>query len=263
MQDFLWLIPLGVVVGAIGTLIGAGGGFVLMPILLLAYPSDSPDLLTAISLSVVFCNGASGSVAYGRMRRIDYRSGLVMAAAAVPGAILGAMITGYLPRGPFDLVLGSLLVLASAFLLWHPRPEGKGGHALAPELAGRTRMGTYNLPLAVGLSFVVGVISSLIGVGGGIIHVPAMVHLLNFPVHVATATSHFILALTALAGTGVHAARSDMTAGWVRIIGLGIGMVVGAQAGAWLSSRLHGRWIIRILAIVLGLVGVRVLLLAL
>ena len=91
MVDYLWLIPLGFAVGACGTLIGAGGGFVLMPILLLVYPKDSPDLLTAISLAVVFCNAASGSVAYGRMRRIDYRSGLLMSAAAVPGAILGAM----------------------------------------------------------------------------------------------------------------------------------------------------------------------------
>ena len=123
------------------------------------------------------------------------------------------MATGYVPRRVFDAVLGVLLVLASGFLLWHPRPEGKAAAPLLPADAGRTRFGTYSTPLAVGLSFLVGVVSSLIGVGGGIIHVPAMVHLLGFPVHVATATSHFVLALTALAGTGVHLAQGDIVTG--------------------------------------------------
>ena len=72
----------------------ARGFFVLMPILLLAYPDDSPDLLTAISLAVVFFNALSGSIAYGRMRRIDYKSGLLMAATALPGAVIGARRIG-------------------------------------------------------------------------------------------------------------------------------------------------------------------------
>jgi uncharacterized protein len=268
MESYLWLIPLGFAVGAYGTLIGAGGGFVLMPILLLVYPQDSPDLLTAISLAVVFFNATSGSVAYGRLGRIDYRSGLMMSAAAVPGAVIGALVTGHVPRGAFDVVLGSLLLAVAAFLIWRPQPvpraAGSGGRRPTPaDAAGTNRFGTYSAPLAVGLSFVVGFISSLVGVGGGIIHVPAMVHLLGFPVHVATATSHFILALTALTGTGVHLMQSDMTAGVQRLIGLSIGAVIGAQVGAALSARIHGKWIIRGLAIALGLVGVRVLMLAL
>jgi hypothetical protein len=268
MIQYLWLIPLGFAVGAYGTLIGAGGGFVLMPILLLAYPDESPDLLTAISLAVVFFNALSGSVAYGRMRRIDYKSGLLMASAALPGAVLGALTTGHVPRQAFDIVLGILLVGVAAFLIWRPHPQASratGGSAGALLLANEMnvrRYGTYSMPVALGLSFLVGFISSLVGVGGGIIHVPAMVHLLGFPVHVATATSHFILCLTALTGTGVHIAQSDLAAGLGRIVGLSIGVVVGAQVGAVLSQRIHGKWIIRGLAIALGMVGMRVLILA-
>jgi uncharacterized membrane protein YfcA len=268
MEPYLWLIPLGFAIGAYGTLIGVGGGLVLMPVLLLAYPGDSPDLLTAISLAVVFLNALSGSIAYGRMHRIDYRSGLVMAAAAVPGAAVGAITTAHLPRGAFDLVLGGLMLAVSVFLIWRPQPAAprapapSGGRIPTPAWAGTNRFGTYSARTAVAVSFMVGFISSMLGVGGGIIHVPAMVHLLGFPVHVATATSHFILALTALTGTGVHFAQTDMMAGINRIVGLGIGAVVGAQVGAAISTRIHGNWIIRGLAVVLGLVGIRVLVLA-
>jgi uncharacterized membrane protein YfcA len=84
--DTAGLIGLGLLVGAFGTLIGAGGGFVLVPVLLILYPQDSPALVTGISLAVVFFNAASGSVAYVRMRRVDMASGLMFAAATGPGS---------------------------------------------------------------------------------------------------------------------------------------------------------------------------------
>ncbi len=116
MQHYLWLIPLGFVVGALGTLIGAGGGFVLMPVLLLLYPLESPGTITSVSLAVVFCNALSGSWAYARMARIDYKSGLLFAAATVPGAIAGALSTNYLPRRAFNGVFGVLMIVAGPFL---------------------------------------------------------------------------------------------------------------------------------------------------
>ena len=94
---------LGIVIGAYGTIIGAGGGFVLMPILLLLYPEQSPELLTAISLAVVFFNASSGSAAYARMKRIDYKSGIIFSIATIPGAILGSISTSYINRNVFHL----------------------------------------------------------------------------------------------------------------------------------------------------------------
>ncbi|MBP1740486.1 MAG: putative permease [Deltaproteobacteria bacterium] len=96
-------MALGFGVGAYGTLIGAGGGFVLMPLLLILYPKESPEILTSISLAVVFFNALSGSEAYGLMRRIDYRSGLMFAAATVPGAVVGAMNTSHVPSPTFAI----------------------------------------------------------------------------------------------------------------------------------------------------------------
>jgi hypothetical protein len=81
------LALLGLGVGAFGTIVGAGGGFILTPLLLILYPQDSAETITAIGLVAVFFNASSGSLAYARQRRIDFRSGLVFAAATLPGAI--------------------------------------------------------------------------------------------------------------------------------------------------------------------------------
>ena len=111
--EYLWLLPVGLLIGVFGTLIGAGGGFILVPILLLAYPDEKTELITGISLAVVFFNASSGSLAYARMKRVDYKSGILFSIATIPGAVLGALSTAYVPRGVFDLSFGLLMVVAA------------------------------------------------------------------------------------------------------------------------------------------------------
>jgi uncharacterized membrane protein YfcA len=270
VDQYLWLIPLGFVIGAYGTLIGAGGGFVLMPILLLLYPNENPEILTSISLAVVFFNALSGSGAYARMKRIDYKSGLLFSIATIPGAILGALTTAYVSRRLFDAVFGILMIAASAFLLMRPRKQQETkfiatSHRITRNLVeadGTKHTFSFSPKVGVGLSAVVGYVSSLLGIGGGIIHVPALVRLLNFPVHIATATSHFMLVIIALTGTVVHILSGSYSHGFHRTIALAVGVLLGAQLGALLSKRMKGRWIIQTLAIALAFVGVRILMIA-
>jgi uncharacterized membrane protein YfcA len=70
--EFLWLILLGLFAGGYGTIVGAGGGFIIAPTLLFMYPTAAPETITAISLAVVFANALSGTLAYARSKRIDY-----------------------------------------------------------------------------------------------------------------------------------------------------------------------------------------------
>jgi uncharacterized membrane protein YfcA len=274
MVTILLLVLLGITVGAYGTLIGAGGGFVLVPVLLLLYPQLAPTTITSISLAVVCANAASGSAAYARMKRIDYQTGRLFALATIPGAVGGVFATGLFSRGPFDMLLGALLVLLALWLVVQPRMEataepahGQSGRT-APGRVTRTLVDargtaytyTYNRWLGLGLSAIVGFLSSLLGIGGGIIHVPAMVQLLDIPPHVATATSHFVLAMTSGAGAAVHLVRGNYHAVALRTIALAAGVVPGAQLGAVLSARIQGAWIIRLLALALALVGLRLLL---
>ncbi|XCH79132.1 MAG: sulfite exporter TauE/SafE family protein [Candidatus Dehalobacter alkaniphilus] len=270
MEQFLWLIPLGFIVGTFGTLIGAGGGFILVPVLLLLYPGQSPETITSISLAVVFFNALSGTFAYRKMKRIDYKSGLIFSAATLPGSILGAFTTSYIPRNIFDGIFGVLLIGASVFLLLRPKKEGDlakevpKGHMIRTltDMEGNTYSFSYNPVVGISLSLIVGYISSLLGIGGGIIHVPALVHLLDFPVHIATATSHFILAFMSLSGSVVHLASGVLSKGMWQTLALAIGVLFGAQLGARLSKRFHGVWIIRCLAVALGLVGIRIFIMA-
>jgi uncharacterized protein len=90
-----------------GTLVGAGGGFVLAPALLLLYPGEAPETITSISLAVVFSNALSGTLAYAKSNRIDYRYGIIFSLATAPGAILGALATTGMSRGKFDLSFGA------------------------------------------------------------------------------------------------------------------------------------------------------------
>ena len=271
-EHYLGLIALGIAVGAYGTLIGAGGGFVLMPVLLLLYPNQSADLLTSISLAVVFFNALSGSEAYALMKRIDYRSGLLFAGATIPGAVLGALNTSYIPRRLFDLIFGILLIAAAIFLTSRPRQgvtsckaSRFGQYCVARRLVdshGTEYQYSFNYFLGMAISVVVGYVSSFLGIGGGIIHVPALSYFLGFPVHIATATSHFVLAVMALTGTLVHIVTGTFAHGAHRTMALAIGVLVGAQIGARLSDKIQGRWIIRGLAIALGVVGLRILAIA-
>jgi len=267
MLERLRLIPVGFVIGTYGTLIGAGGGFALVPMLLLVYPLEAPEVITSISLAVVFFNALSGSVAYARLGRVDYRSGFLFAAATVPGAILGALTTFSIPRPLFDLLLSVLMVVASLFLVFHTHPQnGSRGrsaqgclHRNLVESDGTSHTFHYSPKLGVALSAGVGYLSSLLGIGGGIIHVPALVHLLNFPVHIATATSQGVLTIMALTGTTVHIVAGSFHHGIRRTIALSIGVLLGAPLGAFLSKRIGPGWIIRALALALGLVGIRLL----
>jgi uncharacterized membrane protein YfcA len=275
--QYLWLLPLGLVVGAFGTLIGAGGGFILVPTLLLLYPNEKTELITGISLAVVFFNALSGSLAYSRMKRVDYKSGIIFSLATIPGAIFGAIATAYIPRRAFDLTFGTLMIVGSALLVLSTRrpraalqsrdetrrsatqQPGWTAREFVDALGARYRY-AYNPMVGILLSGLIGFISSLLGVGGGFIHVPVLTRLLNFPVRVATATSQFVLAVMALTGTLVHIVNGVFVHGVRRTLILAVGVVIGAQFGAALSNHVRGRMIIRGLAAGLALVGLRLIL---
>ena len=261
-------VLLGLAVGTLGTLIGVGGGFVLMPVLLMLYPNEPSAYLTATSLSVVFFNAVSGSVAYARQRRIDYKSGLIFAAAAIPGTIIGASATDLVSRDTFNAVFGIALIAGATFLIFKPHGKKEAQYGL-PEAGLTTRsfidsqgnLHTYSFKLYKGviISLFVGVLSSFLGIGGGIIHVPALVYLLNFPVHIATATSILMLAIMSFSGVCTHLVSGTLDHGFLGIVCLAAGVICGAQIGARLSKCCKGRGIILVLSFVLICVGLRFL----
>jgi len=109
------------------------------------------------------------------------------------------------------------------------------------------------------LSAAFGFVSSFFGIGGGFLYVPALIYLLKFPIHKAKAISLFILTISAFSGSVTRIMTGAFHQGVRRAIALSIGAIIGAQMGANLSRRLRSVWIIKSLAVALGLVGIRLL----
>ena len=269
MESSIIIVTAGLLIGAIGTLIGAGGGFILVPLLLIFYPELEPETITAISMAVVSVNAISGTFAYARSGRIDYRAGVVFALYTIPGSILGVFTIQYIPQHLFNVLFGILLIGLSIYLFFRNRKaaasepvikEGYTRHTLT-DRKGNVYDYSYNPVIGNLVSVIVGYISPLLGIGGGIIHVPAMSNWLRFPVHVATATSHFILAVMATVSVITHAISGtyDNEATVKMILLLALGVVPGAQIGALLSHKIKSNVIIQSLAVCLILVGVRIL----
>ncbi len=247
---FPWgvLSLIGVGTGIVGSVTGAGGGFLLVPILLVAYPGDSVQAITSISLAVVAVNAFSSTVAFARLGRIDWKAGSVFAAASVPTAVLGALATKVLPRGSFDIGFGIFLCALAFYLAFRARAT-----------EGARRPTEVNIPKGAVLSGAIGFFSSLLGIGGGFIQGPMLTQLLGYPVQVATATSQYILTFMAVTGTITHVLSGEFETGIRRTIALGIGVMIGAQVGARLSSRVSGGWVLKALAFGLLLAGLRLI----
>jgi uncharacterized membrane protein YfcA len=263
---------LGLLAGAYGTLIGAGGGSLIVPALLLLFHYDVHTVV-GTSLCAVFANAVSGTFSYARQGRIDYGNGMTFAAAVIPGALLGAGLAHFISLKLFGALFGTLMLILGLVVLRQKEnpllglPErallSQAYFNLKLKLTRVTdRRGEryeYFVDVRKGLliSFVAGVLSSLLGIGGGILHVPAMILWLGFPRHLAVATSHFVLAISSLAGVLMFAWQGSIR--WEGALPLALGAVIGAQIGAEASKHLSGTWIIRLLSIALIGVGLRML----
>jgi len=270
--SYALFIALGFGIGTVGTLIGAGGGFILVPLMLLLFPDLSAQSITAISMAIVAINATSGSVAYMKSKRIDYRSGILFAVATIPGSVLGVLTTQVIPRTLFNIIFGIILFVVSGYLFAFggkrkplPRKTVQSGHTVRrfTDGDGHEYTYSYNLRHGIILSTLVGFFSPLLGIGGGIIHVPAMTEWLLFPAHIATATSHFILAIMATVSVIVHLVEGSYSQYLITlIVPLAIGVIPGALVGARLSKKVNGIFIVRALAVCLAIVGIRILWLA-
>jgi len=262
------LVALGLFAGGYGTIVGLGGGFLLVPAFLLM--GFDPRVAAGTSLAVVFANGASGTISYLRQKRVDVSTAVLFAVAGMPGAWLGAYVDQWIPQRLFSIVFALLLAWVGVRLLMpqriepddamevaarddEPRPGLRPGTSAAyvtrdfVDAQGMRHAYRYHVAAGTIISFFAGFVASTFGIGGGIIQVPAMVYLFGFPAHVATATSHMIIALTSLVGSISHGLYGDIK--WAEALLVGAGAIVGAQVGARLAKRVPAVPLMRLLAV--------------
>lgn len=222
-------------------MVGLGGGFILVPILRLAF-AMGPAEAAGTSLCLVVANSASGAFTYFLQRRIDVRLGLAIAAGGFPGSIAGAITVNHLSARAFDWIFAAVLLIVAADMMLN-RERRAGSRSDAAAAAARKPM-SYRVALLLGL--VVGFVSSLFGIGGGIVVVPSLLYFSTLPAHAISATSHFAIFLTSPVGLISHLAQHDVRVG--SIAPLVIGGLLGGPVGAHLSARLKSHQLLMLVA---------------
>ena len=202
MIEFVELFVVGIGVGAFGALVGIGGGMIMVPLFMLTMMApngstfENVQQVIGTSLFGVLLNALSGTWAYIRQHKVMFRAAVPFALATVPGAFMGSYITDYFTGNSFSLIFGSALCILA--ILMYSKSKSKKANVSSVNFSVETAH--FNVLLGVALSFIVGFLSSILGIGGGVIHVPMMVFILGFPAHIAVATSTFILMVRLLRG---------------------------------------------------------------
>jgi uncharacterized protein len=241
------LIIIGLGAGTLGSMIGVGGGIIMTPAL--AFIGLIPSHIASTSLIAVTSTSVSSTIAYSKQKRIDYRVGLKMAALSIPGAITGAFLSSEISTGSFKVYFAILLTLTGIYIAYRnsiikEKPDTK------------SKSMSFYLMFCAG-SFGAGIISSLFGVGGGIVFVPMMVIILGMAMLRAGPTSQLTLLITSLAGVFTHTilGHSD----YIYAISLSAGAFVGGQIGARLSCCIKESILQKILSISLIAVAVKLI----
>ena len=230
----------------LGTIIGAGGGLVFVPLFMYWFPEWSPSMIVGTSLFSVMCNAVSGSIAYIKQKKVLISAAIVFSLATLPGAILGAQMSGWFSGKGFMLCASGLIGFKN-----FRKGERKEESLTLDQL-------TYSKPIGISISFFVGFISSIFGIGGGLIHVPALIYLMGFPTHMATATSQSILAVSTMIGVITHLLENHIV--FSIAIPTSIGAIFGAQVGARIAKRLKAKSILALMSVAVFALAVRLIL---
>ena len=273
----LLIIALGGLVGVLSGMFGVGGGFLTTPLLI--FYGIPPSVAVASATTQITGASVTGVMAHMRRGGVDMRMAAVMIVGGMIGSLFGAAIfRALLASGQIDVVIGSLYVLLLGYIgalmlkdalialgyVGTKAPVARPRHnRWVASLPLRWRFyssGLYISPLApFAMGFGAGILTMILGVGGGFILVPAMIYILGMPARVVIGTSLAIILVISAGATLVH----SLTTRSVDIVLAGLlllGGVVGAQYGAVLATKLKPDYLRLALAVVILLVGLRMLL---
>jgi uncharacterized membrane protein YfcA len=243
------LVLAAVIAGLIGSLTGLGGGVVMIPLLVVLFAASVPVAIGTGFVTILATSSATGA-AYVRDRLSDIRIGMFLEIATVPGALIGATATVFITHANLSSAL--LIVLGIVLLATIPvglsrwnvevpaeRPQGPWARRMGLTGEYHDRFLDRDVPYraararpALAVMFSAGVVSGLLGIGAGVLKVLALERAMNLPMKVATATSNFMIGVTAAAGAGVM-----LAAGYVNPV-IAAPAAIGTAAGAYLGSRI-------------------------
>jgi uncharacterized membrane protein YfcA len=272
----LWaLCGVGLIAGLLGSMLGVGGGLIIVPVLTLALHLPI-QVAVGSSLVAIVANACTAAGIYTKARLTNIKLGLLLETTTIPGAIIGGFAAAAIAPSILNALFGLLLIyvaytmVARRYLVSEDaldKDNSANRDNVTTSLSSSLSDSYYdqNLDKAVnykvnhtsaglGAGFFAGVISSLLGVGGGIIKVPVMHLVMGVPMKAAIATSTFMIALTAATGAFIYQYQGNIQP--FIIAPLVIGIVIGSRIGVELTKRTKGVWLRRIFGIFLFLVAI-------
>jgi uncharacterized protein len=250
-----------VAAGCLGSLLGLGGGVIVVPALTLLLHIDIRFAIGASIVSVIATSSGAAS-SYVRERLTNLRVSMFLELATVTGAITGALIAGHVATRWLFVVFGVMMGYSALAMLRHRHEptDAVPADALSdrlqlhstyydPATATQVDYRVTRAPLGLGLMYVAGTVSGLLGIGSGALKVPAMDLGMRLPIKVSTASSNFMIGVTAAASAGVYFARGDINPFVAAPVALGV--LAGATAGSRLLGRLQSSAVRTMFVIVL------------
>ncbi|MFA5168544.1 MAG: sulfite exporter TauE/SafE family protein [Candidatus Omnitrophota bacterium] len=235
---FVWLGSM--VAGFLGSLTGLGGGVVIIPLLTLVFGVDIRYAIGASLVSVI-ATSSGAAAAYVKEGFSNIRIGMFLEVATTIGALVGAFLALRLSTPSIAVIFGVVLIY-SAFVSGQPRSEGPDidkpdklatfleMNGTYPSSQGLKMYHARSVPLGFGLMFIAGIISGLLGIGSGALKVLAMDQVMRLPFKVSTATSNFMIGVTAAASAGIYLNKGYIDPGLTMPVMLGV--LMGSSLGA-------------------------------
>lgn len=266
-MSYLLLVIVGLVAGFFGSLVGLGGGIIIVPILLflsggiLGYLS--PQMAVGTSLFTLIFTGLSSTLAYLKQKTVDYKSAYLFLIGIAPGSLVGGWVNSFLNVEAFNILFGILMVFMSFLLMVRNKlkPKGKNFDGMVKrtfiDKEGIEHSYGYKKSSAIMVSFAVGLISSLFGIGGGSLMVPVMLLAFHFPPHVAVGTSMLLIFFSSMIGSASHILQGHVV--WLYALALIPGGYIGAKMGAYINTKMKSTTLVIALRIMLIVVGIKLI----
>ena len=236
MYENLWLIPLGFAAGGLGSIVGLGGGIIAVPGM--TFAGFPPSLAASKSLFAAFSNSVASTVSYARQKRVEFGIGIKLGLMCIPGTVLGAFVSDVMTPVAFQILFALVLIASAVYIFLKRTVDEKPYNQTA-----------LMMIISAGASLFAGMISSLFGIGGGIVFVPLMVIGIGIPMRKAAPTAQLVLMFASLSGLLVHSALGHPD--YLQAFLLAIGAFGGGLLGARLSLEIKEKKLKILVTIVL------------
>jgi uncharacterized membrane protein YfcA len=265
--DVVAVAAAGACAGIFGALLGIGGGVFLVPFLVTALGLSFP-LARGISLATVVATSSAVSAATGGRGLVNVRLAMLLQVATATGGLSGSLTSRIVSERALSALFALVMLLVAGVMLARINrrnltagvqvdPGLLGGYVHDPELGHTVAYRVRRLPVAVLVSFLSGNVSSLLGIGGGVVMVPALNSWCGIPMRVAAATSAFMIGVTATAALPLYWAHGEILP---HLAAAGVlGVLAGSRIGIQLVTRLQVRWLkMLMIAVLIGVAAVMI-----